>query len=458
MIRKFFVYLFIIMISQAQIACSYQALDTADSAESNTSFDSAVGDNESLGSQYNQSDIISFLVDKSEKINEEFAAWLLENENPAAMSIYISCIKNGASYSDILWYEHTHKSINVLYDSFMGLLDSSESMKNTHIYNMTAQNTDKIILGFAGDVSFAPDYSHAKKYASEGIDGAFPGKIQDIMKGFDVFILNNEFCYSTNGTPQPGKTYTFRADPARANWLLEMGVDAVTLANNHAFDYGEEAFVDTLKTLNSINMPFAGGGMNIEEASSPMYLIVNGIKIACISTTEIEGVGTVFSKGATETEPGLFRFNNPELLKKTISKAKSTSDYVIVLPHWGTERVQELQPHQQEMAYIMADSGADLIVGGHTHVLQGLEYYNNTPIFYSLGNFSFNDRILDCAMLEIELDINGIISSKFLPCIEKNGATILCDKGDTDYNRMIASLNNNSASGILINDDGYVVH
>ncbi len=100
-------------------------------------------------------------------------------------------------------------------------------------------------------------------------------------------MVNNEFPYSSRGTPLAGKQYTFRADPSTAEWLTEMGADIVSLANNHCFDYGEEALLDTLDTLDSIGMIHVGAGHNLDEASEPAVFECGGMKIAILNATMI---------------------------------------------------------------------------------------------------------------------------------------------------------------------------
>ena len=116
-------------------------------------------------------------------------------------------------------------------------------------------------------------------------------------------MVNNEFPYTDRGTPTPGKKFTFRAKPEYASYLTDMGTDVVSLANNHAYDYGEVSLTDSIDTLNRIGMPFVGAGRNLEEAVKPVYFIANDKRIAFISATQIERTDNPDTKEATLDSP-----------------------------------------------------------------------------------------------------------------------------------------------------------
>jgi len=107
------------------------------------------------------------------------------------------------------------------------------------------------------------------------------------------------------------------------------------------------------------------------------------------------------------------------------------------------------------LAYAFIDAGADAIVGGHPHCLQGIEYYNDVPIFYSMSNFSFSSKVKNSCVLNLRVSIDGIQSARYLPCKESNGITYQCEKGATDYVQIIDILNTYSANA-SVDEDGYV--
>ena len=332
----------------------------------------------------------------------------------------------------------------------------AEDEEGLIIIDKQAANSNYASLSFAGDVSFANDYLPAQRYTNGGIDAAFSEEVQNTMKEADIFLVNNEFCYSDRGTAQTAKGYCFRAKPETVSRLNEMGVDIVSIANNHAYDYGEEAFNDTIDTLNKAGMPYVGGGINIDDAVGHIvYFRINDMKIAYIAGTQIERSLPTFTKEATEDSAGVVRCFEPEVVCGMIKDAKEHSDFVIVYPHWGTEKDMSIQADQQALAYAFIDAGADLIVGGHSHRLQGVEYYKNVSIFYSMSNFSFSSRVTDSCILNVQVDKDGIRQSKYIPCMENAGTTIQCEEGDSNYTRIISTLNKISANAEI--DDAGVV-
>ena len=261
-----------------------------------------------------------------------------------------------------------------------------------------------ITLAFAGDLSLADNYVVMDYYHNEAgddlancIDSAYIKRMNDA----DVMWINNEFCYSDNGSPIPGKAYTFCAAPENVNILKELGVDIVGLANNHVYDFGPEAFADTLATLRGAEIAYVGAGADIKEASAPVYVDVDGYKIAYVAATRAEK--NIKTPEATETSGGVFRcYDNTDYIEK-IKEAKANADYVIALPHWGTEHSTILETAQTDGAKEYIDAGADAVIGAHTHCLQGMDFYNGKPIIYSLGNFWFDDYTLDTMLLELHL-------------------------------------------------------
>ncbi len=388
------------------------------------------------------------IVDASEVIEMDFADWLYDNYQVISEEIATTMIEG--TYEDKLWYAKTGKSIYVLRDEYNGLLTDEATMKANGIYQKESANAEIASLSFAGDISFANDYAPAQNYTRLGIDGAFSEEIQETMKAADIFMLNNEFCYTTSTTPIGGKTYTFKAAPELAGRLDEMGVDIVSIANNHAYDYGEQGFIDTINTLKTANMPYVGGGLNLEDAKNNIvYFIINGMKIGYIAATQMERDLPILTQPATEDRAGVIRCFEPELVCEMIEEAEKNCDFVIVYPHWGTELKKEVQADQQALAYAFIDAGADAIVGGHPHCLQGVEYYKNVPIFYSLSNFSFSSKTVDSCILNLEVTIDGIQNAGYIPCRESSGMTYQCDKGASDYNQIIQMLNTYSINAKL---------
>ena len=318
-----------------------------------------------------------------------------------------------------------------------------------------ASEDGSVKIGFAGDVLFDPGYAIYSSYRVRGsvLSNCISNDLIERMRSEDVMIVNNEFPYSDRGTPAEGKQYTFRAAPSSVSILSDMGVDAVSVANNHAFDYGENAFMDTLTTLESAGIPHIGGGRNIEEASRPLYIYTDNMKIAVIASSQIERNGSPHSRGAGENRPGMLRsFSDIEPTLAAIRKAKEEADYVILYIHWGTENQVEADWAQNEQLPKFIDAGADCIIGAHPHILQALSWEGNVPVVYSLGNFWFNSKALDTGMVELDVAPEGLKNIRFVPCRQQGcGVSLL---HDSEYNRLLDYMRSISPK-VTIDDEGY---
>lgn len=285
-----------------------------------------------------------------------------------------------------------------------------------------------ITLGFAGDINLSEGWSttqHLDK-CPNGIADCISPNIIALTNSCSLFMLNNEYTYSTRGTKLAGKAYTFRANPSRVSVIQQLGTDVVLMANNHVYDYGKDAFLDTLTTLDSVGIPYVGAGRNMSEAERPIIFTVNGIKIAYVAATRAEK--TIYTPEAGKDTPGVLRTYDETHYLNVIRNAKKNADYVVASVHWGTEYLNNADSTQQKLAHEYIDAGADAVIGSHTHVLQGIEYYKNKPIMYSLGNFWFNNKTLNTCVFVITLQPQtdgsvALSNVKFVPCIQKNLTT-----------------------------------
>lgn len=281
-------------------------------------------------------------------------------------------------------------------------------------------------LCFAGDINFDEKWATTKHMdtCENGIYDCISSELVDVMKNADIMWLNNEFTYSTRGSAMSGKEFTFRANPTRVENLKLLGVDIVGLANNHVYDYGKTALLDTFETLENAGIPYVGAGRNLEEAKKPVYMEVEGKTVAFVAASRAEKYK--LTPQATQTEPGILRCYDTQLFKEEIAEADANADIVIALPHWGTEYSTKLESVQVSTAKEYIDAGADVIIGAHTHCLQGFEFYNNTPIVYSLGNYWFNDKTLDTMLITVHCygnDNEEHLEVIITPALQKNCKT-----------------------------------
>ena len=206
-------------------------------------------------------------------------------------------------------------------DKYLDILNDPEYMAENNIYAKDAKNPDQITITFAGDILFDAQYAVMSAMLQNGgdISTAIAPELIEEMQNADIMMLNNEFPYSGRGTPTEGKQFTFRAKPSYVSYLDDLGVDLVSLANNHAYDYGEAAFLDTLTTLEEAGITYVGAGRNLEEARRPVYYIIDNMKIAFVSATQIERLDNPDTKGATDSSAGVFRCWNGDNLIETVS-------------------------------------------------------------------------------------------------------------------------------------------
>jgi len=333
---------------------------------------------------------------------------------------------------------------------FMEALEKGENVKIVE-----CADKERITFAFAGDVLLDDAYAMMFGYRNRGsdINVTFLNGLLERMRGADVFMLNNEFPFSERGTPTEGKQFTFRAKPSNIELYGQIGVDIVSLANNHAYDYGEEALLDTFTTLESAGISYVGAGRNIEQAKSPLYIVANGMKIAIVSATQIERTSAPDTKEATATNAGVLRCMDPAALLEVIAEAAESSDFVILYIHWGTESQAETDWLQDQQAPKYAEAGVDLIIGDHPHCLQKLDVELGVPVVYSLGNFWFNSKTQDTCLVEVGINQEGLEYLQFIPCRQEDCRTKMLDGSEKAE---VLNFMRNLSPHVQIDDNGFV--
>ena len=317
------------------------------------------------------------------------------------------------------------------------------------------KNENEITLLFAGDILLDDEYAvmATMKQRANGVYDSYSAETMHEMQSADIFMVNNEFTYTNRGTPTEGKTYTFRADPECAEILLDMGVDIVSLANNHTYDFGEISMLDTFDTLNNIEMPYVGAGLNIDDAAQTVYFEIQDVKIGIVSATQIERTSNPDTKSATETGPGVFRCFSETRIYDEIAKAKENCDFVVAYVHWGTESTDELDWSQPDISVKLAEAGADIIVGAHPHVLQEIANVKGVPTIFSLGNYLFNSGTCDTGLLKVTLQDKELKSFQFIPAKQSGCYTKILDGAEKE--RVLSYMRSISGT-VAIDDNGYV--
>lgn len=245
--------------------------------------------------------------------------------------------------------------------------------------------------------------------ASEKIDRS----IEELFNQSDLNIVNLE-APVTNSESKIIKTgpYLKSNKQSTTDVIDKLNINIATLANNHIKDYDEKGVLDTINFCESIGVRAIGAGKNITEASQTTFLNTSDGNIALINIAENEW------SSADESTAGA---NGMSLIKdiKKIQQAKKENDFVFVIIHGGHEYYNLPSPRMQEQYRFYAEQGADLIVGHHTHCINGYEVYNGTPIYYSLGNFLFtkdnaHEDWYTGLILEVNID-NGKLKTVLHP-------------------------------------------
>ncbi|NUS05814.1 MAG: CapA family protein [Nonomuraea sp.] len=226
----------------------------------------------------------------------------------------------------------------------------------------------------------------------------------------DAILLNLECCVSERGDPwpAPGKLFHFRAPPRAVELLADLGVSCVTLANNHALDYGYDALLDTLDHLGDAGIGVAGAGADVERARAPAVLAVRGLRVAVVSVTDHPE-----DYAATPDRPGVayadLRSGVPDWLTDTVARMRTEADAVLVSPHWGPNMTAEPPAYVRAAATILADAGATLIAGHSAHLAHGVA----PPVLYDMGDF-LDDYAVDP-------DLRNDLSLLFLVTLDELG-------------------------------------
>ena len=288
-----------------------------------------------------------------------------------------------------------------------------------------------VTLSFGGDVHFSELVLN--NYDKSGISSLVDDTLLSHMTNADLFMLNHEFVFSNRGEAMEDKTYTLRNDPEYVKILQELGTDLVTIANNHVLDFGREAFLDTLDTLEDAQIPYVGGGRDYGEASSPVIKTIGDQTFAFLSATRVSPSADWY---AGKNHPGVFQTYDAAALNKAIEEAESKVDHTIVYVHWGIERNELPEDYQRSLAKGYIDAGADLVIGAHPHVLQGFEYYKGVPIVYSLGNYLFGNRSDETVLLNATFETDGSLTLQMIPCKRSNGTLKVLENPEKLFNHL----------------------
>jgi Bacterial capsule synthesis protein PGA_cap len=266
----------------------------------------------------------------------------------------------------------------------------------------------------------------------------FAPEILEIVRQADLCVVNLECCISDRGRPwpAPGKPFFFRAPPTAAEAMAELGVHCVSLANNHALDFGDEALVDTFEHLDRVGIAWVGAGVDVERARKPALLSVGGFRLGVVGLTDHPE-----DFAADADRPGVafadLRQDVPAWLPDAIRSLASVTDAVLVFPHWGPNMVPAPVSHVLRSAPVFLEAGASLVAGHSAHVFQGVQ----GRLLFDLGDF-IDDYAVDPVLRNdlgllwlVTIDQQGPIRVEAVPLFLDFCFTRLADGEDAAWVR-----------------------
>jgi poly-gamma-glutamate synthesis protein (capsule biosynthesis protein) len=274
-----------------------------------------------------------------------------------------------------------------------------------------------------GDVMLG--WEVGRKIKNKGLLAPWVG-VKPFFDEADLVVANLECVISSRGTKWPTKLIHLRTPLAAADSLAAAGVDVVSVANNHALDFGAEAFGDTLSALDRVGVDYAGGGRSAAEAHAPAIVERDGLSIAFLGYVLPFSSKTRFNTrdwDAGASRAGL-AIGTPDSVRRDVTAARDLTDIVVVMVHGGLENVSRPSQAQRNFANAAIDAGAALVLGHHPHVLQGYARRDDTLVAFSLGNFvfaRFEGAPNDSAILDLTLTPDGVASLAWIPVVVKGG-------------------------------------
>ena len=246
--------------------------------------------------------------------------------------------------------------------------------------------TDTITITLTGDILL--DRGVRKHIESTDINHLFAPEIDSVFHSSD-YVIGNLECPATHIKSPAFKKFVFRAEPEWLQTLREHGFTHLNLANNHSVDQGRKGLVDAFHQIEKYGMIPIGAGENMQQAAQPI-LIDNSIRPIYIIASQrlpLENFAYLPDLFSISQEPWDSLLNRV----KTLRQAQPTS-YIIVSLHWGWEHQTTPTITQRQEAHQLIDAGANALVCHHTHTLQTIEEYRGCPIYYSIGNFIFDQN------------------------------------------------------------------
>jgi putative cell wall-binding protein len=266
-----------------------------------------------------------------------------------------------------------------------------------------------VSIAFAGDVHGEGSVGNHLRAGLNPLDPIAP-----ILRAADLAVVNLETAVGVTGSPEPGKQFTFRAPPELLPALRAAGVDVVSLANNHALDYGRGAMTETIQRARTAGLAPVGAGGSAAEAYAPAVLPVGRRTVAVVGLSRVLPPGWA----AGPSSAGLASAYDVAAAERAVRAAAAQGDLVVVAIHWGVELAECPNAVQHDLARRLTAAGADVVAGHHPHILQGVQRIGGSLVHHSLGNFVwYHNRAPSrfTGVWTVELDGRGAVRDAFAP-------------------------------------------
>jgi poly-gamma-glutamate capsule biosynthesis protein CapA/YwtB (metallophosphatase superfamily) len=270
-----------------------------------------------------------------------------------------------------------------------------------------------VVLAFGGDVHF--EGALDSKLASDAEHALAP--IAPVLGRADIAVVNLETAVTNAGSPT-AKEFTFRAPSTAFAALRGAGVDVASMANNHGLDYGLDGLHDSLAAAKRYRFPLIGIGLDDAQAYRPYRRTVNGQRVAVIGATQVLDDELISAWTAGPGKPGLASAKDVPRLLRAVRVARKTSDTVVAFLHWGVELEQCPSTDQRRLAKQLVAAGADVVVGGHAHRVQGGGRMGRALVDYGLGNFVWygtSELSTRSGVLLVRVDGRRVVSYRWVP-------------------------------------------
>lgn len=354
---------------------------------------------------------------------KKFAEWLEKTYPKETVEKLQKKVKSDA-LKEADFYASYEKTLHVLSDEYQGYLKDDATAAQHQIYQKQGNTVGQAEIALGGNLTLTEEGMTLGIYDQSGeLKQMLSEELLNAMTQADVFFLNQECSISSEGEALEGKG-VLHANADRMKILEGLGADVVSLGNEHAADFGQDALKENLELLKNAKIAAVGAGADANQAKQPVYLIVNGIKIGF---TAASGVEDTFDLAAGEGKAGIQEYTDTKQYEDVIREAAANCDYLIVYDHEGKGDTNNVEAYQKEHAAAFLEAGADLVLGGHSDRLQGMEYINGKPVVYSMGSVLTDGTSRYAGILKLTIKPEGLEQMEIVPAIQTEEKTEYLD-------------------------------